>query len=64
MTRARVEPHKGDIYLLANPYEMSRASDALAAYDLSVDWTACRDIETNLGGPYRFCPATRGAPAK
>ena len=64
MARARVKAHKGDIFLLANPYEMGRASDALTAYDLSIDWTACRDIETNLGGPYRFCPATRGATAK
>jgi hypothetical protein len=64
MAQARVQAHKGDIYLLANSYEMGRASDALTAYDLSIDWTACRDIETNLGGPYRFCPATRGASAK
>jgi len=61
---ARVKAFKGDIYLLANPYEMDNASDALTAYGLSVDWTACDDIDTNLGGPYRFCPVTRGARAQ
>ncbi len=59
--RARVAAFKGDLYVLSNEYEMGRAREALTAYDLAVDWIECRDIETNLGGPYRFCPVTRGA---
>ncbi|MBI1330909.1 MAG: hypothetical protein GC166_13520 [Alphaproteobacteria bacterium] len=57
----RVAAFTGDIFLIANPYEMGRARDALTDYDLSIDWLGCRDIETNLGGPYRFCPVERGA---
>jgi hypothetical protein len=61
MARARVAGFKGALYLLSNEYEMERARQALTDYDLAVDWIECRDIETNLGGPYRFCPVTRGA---
>ncbi len=64
IARARVTAHKGAFYLIANPYEMGRARDALTAYDLAVGWLQCRDIETNLGGPYRFCPVERGAEDK
>ncbi|MBI3676637.1 MAG: hypothetical protein HY243_08460 [Proteobacteria bacterium] len=61
IARARVAEFKGDLYVLSNEYEMERARQALTDYDLAVNWIECRDIETNLGGPYRFCPVTRGA---
>jgi len=35
-----------------------RSRDALAAYGLAIREPECRNIVTNLGGPYRFCPLT------
>jgi hypothetical protein len=58
-TRARVDAFRGDLYLLANPYEINRARAALAAYGLAFRTDECRDIEANLGGPYSFCPLFR-----
>ena len=55
-TRARVDAHKGDLYVIANEYEVGRAGDALADYGLGMRWTECKLFTTNLGGPYRFCP--------
>jgi hypothetical protein len=57
--RKRVDAFKGDLYAIANAYEMARNRDALAAYDLAIVDAKCRNIVTNLGGPYRFCPLTR-----
>jgi hypothetical protein len=58
-TRQRVGAFKGDLYAIANAYEMPRNRDALGAYDLAIVEAKCRNIVTNLGGPYRFCPLTR-----
>lgn len=55
-THARVDAHKGDLYVIANEYEVGRAGDALAGYGLGMRWTECKLFTTNLGGPYRFCP--------
>lgn len=57
--RARVWNHlkqKGELYLVAEAYDMTRASDALADYRLAIVWTACRLFDTNLAGAYQFCP--------
>ena len=58
-TKARVHAFKGDLFLIANPYEIDRAREALAAYGLAFKRDDCRDIDANLGGPYLFCPLTR-----
>jgi hypothetical protein len=55
-TRARVNAFKGDLYVIANLYEVGRAGDALADYGLGMRWTECQEFSTNLGGPYKFCP--------
>jgi hypothetical protein len=58
-TRARVGRFRGDLYVVFNSFEADRNRDALKAYDLAIDARACRDIVTNLAGPYAFCPLTR-----
>jgi hypothetical protein len=55
-TKARVKAFKGDLYVIANEYEVGRAGDALADYGLGMRWTECQEFSTNLGGPYKFCP--------
>jgi hypothetical protein len=57
--RERVARHEGDLFLLADPHEDVAARRATAAYGLSIDETACSQITSNLGGPYRFCPLHR-----
>jgi len=58
-TRARVASFKGDLYVVFNPYEGLRNRDALKTYGLAILAPKCRDIVTNLGGPYGFCPLTK-----
>ena len=58
-TMRRVHYFHGDIYLLAEQYEIGRASEALNDYGLSMRYADCQDIETNLAGPYKFCPVER-----
>jgi hypothetical protein len=55
-TRARVRNFRGDLYGIADEYEVGRAGIALAGYGLGLKWTECTLFSTNLGGPYRFCP--------
>jgi hypothetical protein len=59
--KARVKAFKGDLFLIANPYEVNRARAALGAYGLAFRLDQCRDISSNLGGPYLFCALTRKA---
>ena len=57
--RARVAGHLskgGELYLIADAFDMTRAHDALADYGLAIDWTGCRLFDTNLAGDYQFCP--------
>jgi hypothetical protein len=61
-TMARVAAFKGDLYVVFNPFEAARNKDALKAYDLAIVAPRCRDIVTNLGGPYAFCPLTKAPP--
>jgi hypothetical protein len=58
-TKRRVAAWHGDIYLIANEYEIGRAVEALKDYGLSMRYLECADIEANLGGPYKFCPVER-----
>jgi hypothetical protein len=58
-TLARVERFGGDIYVVFNAFEANRNKDALKVYNLAIEPKACRDIVTNLAGPYAFCPVTR-----
>ena len=58
-TLARVAAFKGDLYVVFNPFEAARNKDALKTYGLAIVPPKCRDIVTNLGGPYAFCPLTK-----
>lgn len=58
-TRRRVDAFRGDLFVIADAGEIARSRDALAAYGLAMNAAECRNIETNLGGPYRFCPLSR-----
>jgi len=57
--RRRVDSFRGDLFVIADAGEMARSRDALAVYGLAMSAAECRNIETNLGGPYRFCPLSR-----
>lgn len=54
--RRRVSAFHGDLFVIADAGEIPRSRDALAVYGLAMNGAECRNIETNLGGPYRFCP--------
>jgi hypothetical protein len=47
---------KGDIYLIADGFDMGRAHDALASYRLAIRWLECEVVDSNLLGEYRVCP--------
>jgi hypothetical protein len=55
-TRKRVAAFRGDLFVIADAGELARSRDALAVYGLAIGEAKCRNIVTNLGGPYRFCP--------
>jgi hypothetical protein len=57
--RRRVAAHRGDLFLLSALHEEEAAENAAAAYDLRIVDSACRQITSNLGGPYRLCPLAR-----
>jgi hypothetical protein len=63
-TRKRVRAFKGDLYLIADPYEMDRARAALAEYGLAIRWLECGDIKTNMDDDLQFCPLARKGSAK
>ena len=46
----------GDLYLIAEADDMSRARDALADYGLAIRWTECQQFDTNIAGTYQWCP--------
>jgi hypothetical protein len=58
-TKKRVAAFRGDMFVIADAGEMPRSRDALAVYGLAIGEPKCRNIVTNLGGPYRFCPLAR-----
>jgi hypothetical protein len=45
--------------VIFNGFEAMRNRDALKSYGLAIRSTACRDIVTNLGAAYGFCPLQR-----
>jgi hypothetical protein len=49
----------GDLFLVADATDMTRARDALAEYSLGVRWTECQQFDTNLAGTYQWCPLGR-----
>jgi hypothetical protein len=60
--KARVVRHLkdgGDLFLIADAAEMTRARDALSDYNLAIDWTQCQQFDTNLVGTYQWCPLAR-----
>ena len=60
--RARVAGHLkagGDLYLIADAADMTRARDALSDYNLAIAWTECQQFDTNLVGTYQWCPLAR-----
>jgi hypothetical protein len=59
--RARVAAHRGDLFLLASPREQVAADRATAAYGLEIVAEQCREVRSNLSGPYQLCPLRRGA---
>ncbi len=58
-TKARVKAFTGDMFLIADKYEIDRARVALAEYGLAINWFECGDIKTNMGGDLQFCPLAR-----
>jgi hypothetical protein len=63
-TRARVNAFKGQLFVIADEYEVGRAGAALADYGLGMRWTECKLFSTNLGGEYRFCPLKKIPPQR
>lgn len=59
--RARVAAHRGDLFLLVAPWEYMTADRATAAYGLEIAQAQCREVRSNLGGPYRLCPLQRSS---
>lgn len=57
--RHRVAAHKGPLFLIADAYDMGRASAAIIDYGLAIDWQKCRIFTTNLTGAYQWCPLLR-----
>jgi hypothetical protein len=58
--RARVAAHHGDLFLLEAPSEQAAAERATNAYGLEIVTAQCRQIHSNMGGPYSLCPLHRG----
>jgi hypothetical protein len=58
-TRSRVDAFNGEVYVIFNGFEAARNKDALKVYGLAIESPNCRNIVTNLGGAYRFCPVVR-----
>jgi hypothetical protein len=57
--RRRVAAHNGPLFLIADAYDMGRASAAVVDYGLAIEWQKCRIFTTNLTGAYQWCPLTR-----
>jgi len=62
MVRDRMAEHAregGHFYLLTDAAQMTRAHDALEAYNLAIHWQKCRLFDTNISGTYQLCPLGR-----
>ena len=60
--KTRVYKHKSPLFLIADAYDMGRASAAILDYGLAIDWLKCRMFDTNLTGAYQWCPLVRRNP--
>jgi hypothetical protein len=60
--KRRVYTHKGPVFLIADAYDMGRASAAVLDYGLAIDWHKCSIFTTNLAGAYEWCPLVRRSP--
>ena len=49
----------GDLYLIAEASDMTRAHDALGDYQLAIRWSECQQFDTNLIGTYQWCPLAK-----
>ena len=49
----------GDLFLIADRDDMSRARQALADYALAIRWPECQQFDTNIIGTYQWCPLAR-----
>jgi hypothetical protein len=49
----------GDLYLIADAGDMTRAHDALSDYQLAIRWPECQQFDTNLIGTYQWCPLAK-----
>jgi hypothetical protein len=49
----------GDLYLIADAGDMTRAHDALGDYQLAIRWPECQQFDTNLIGTYQWCPLAK-----
>jgi hypothetical protein len=49
----------GDLYLIADAGDMSRAHDALTDYRLAIRWSECQQFDTNITGTYQWCPLSK-----
>jgi hypothetical protein len=49
----------GDLYLIADAGDMTRAHDALGDYQLAIRWSECQQFDTNLIGTYQWCPLAK-----
>ncbi len=49
----------GDLYLIAEAADMTRAHDALGDYGLAIRWSECQQFDTNLIGTYQWCPLAK-----
>ena len=62
MMKERVTRHRregGDLYLLADATDMTRAKNALKDYGLAIRWPECQQFDTNITGTYQWCPLAR-----
>jgi hypothetical protein len=57
--RARITAHHGDLAVIYSPAERDLADSATAAYGLAIVSEQCREVTSNMGGPYRLCPLMR-----
>ena len=49
----------GELYLIADATDMTRARDALKDYRLAIRWPVCQQFDTNITGLYQWCPLAR-----
>ena len=54
--RRRVKAFRGDLFLIAESFDMTSAHDAAADYGLLIDWPKCTLFDTNIVGAYQLCP--------